>query len=95
MISQIKDALKGRYSPKEFNLNNNAYTVSNDYGGKEMTGITNKTFAKWVNYNNNANFDKKLPYEVIGLNKPWDKKLDEYVKNIIDKEDGVLMEKLT
>ena len=95
IVSKFNDAIKGKgFHIKHINLNNNPYSISNDYGGKDMTGITNKTFAKWVNYTNNANLDKKLPYEVLCLNKPWDEKLDEYVKNIIDKEDGVLMEKL-
>lgn len=94
MITQIRDALKGRYTVKEFNLNNNPYSVSNDYGGKELTGIANKSFAKWANYNSNANLDRKLPYEVIGINKPWNEDLDKYVKNIIEKEDGVFLEKL-
>jgi hypothetical protein len=94
MVTQIKEALKGRYTPKEFNLNNNPYTISNDYGGKEMTGIADKTFAKWVNYNSNANFDKSLPYEVIGMNKAWNEDIEKYVKNIIEKQDGVFMEKL-
>lgn len=95
IVSQIKDALKGRsFTIKQFDLNNNPYTVSNDYGGKEMTGIVNKSFAKYVTYNNNALLDKKLPFEAIGLNKPWNEELDKYVKNIIEKEEGILINRL-
>ena len=94
MLNQIKDALKGRFTTKEFHLSNNPYSVTNDYGGKEMTGIADKSFAKWAVYNNNANLDKKLPYEVIGLNKSWNEDIDKYVKNIIEKQDGVFLEKL-
>jgi hypothetical protein len=95
MVSMIRDAFKGRITTKEFNINNNPYSVSNDYGGKEMTGLQNKAYSKYVNLNNNACADRKLPYEVIGINKPWDEKLDEFVKkNIIEKEAGVFMGKL-
>ena len=35
MVTQIKDAFKGRITPKIFELNNSPYSVSNNYGGKE------------------------------------------------------------
>ena len=57
--------------------------------------MANKNFTKWVNYNLNASSDKNSPYEVVGINKPWNEDLDKYVQNIIDKEDGVFMNKLT
>lgn len=60
-VSMIRDALKGRFNPKVFELNNNPYSISNDYGGKENTGIANHTFAKWVNYNFNASSEKNCP----------------------------------
>lgn len=94
MISMIRDALKGRYTTKEFTLNSNPYSVSNDYEGKEFTGLQNKQFNQWKNLNINASFDKQLPYEVIGINKPWDEDVEKYVKNIIDKENGVFLGKL-
>lgn len=94
MVSQIKDAFKGRIVTTEFDLNNNPYAVSNDYGGKDNTGIANQTFSKWANLNINASADKKLPYEVIGINKPWDKDLERYIQNIINKEQGLFMTKL-
>lgn len=95
MVTQIKDAFKGRIVTDVFELNNNPYSVSNDYGGKDKTGIANKTFAKWVNFNLNASLNKKLPYEVIGMNKPVDEDLEEYLQKIIDKENGLFMNKLT
>lgn len=95
LVTMIKDALKGRFSPKIFELNNTPYSVTNNYGGKENTGIANQTFAKWVNYNFNASVDKNLPYEVIGISKPWNEDLEKYVQNIIQKEKGLFMNKLT
>ena len=95
MVTQIKAAFEGRITTSVFELNNSPYSVSNNYGGKENTGMANKNFAKWVNYNLNAFSDKNSPYEVVGLNKPWNEDLDKYVQNIIDKEDGVFMNKLT
>lgn len=95
MVTQIKDAFKGRITTKVFELNNSPYSVSNNYGGKEKTGLSNKNFAKWVNFNSNVSLDKNLPYEVVGLNKPWNEDLDKYVQNIIDKEEGLFMNNLT
>ena len=95
MVNQIKDAFKGRIKTKVFELNNSPYSVSNNYEGKDNTGFANKNFAKWVNYNLNASIDKNLPYEVIGLTKPWDEALNKYIQNIIDKEDGLFMNKLS
>lgn len=94
-VSMIRDALKGRFDPKIFELNNNPYSVSSDYGGKENTGITNPTFAKWVNFNFNASNEKNLPFEVIGINKPWNGDLEKYVQHIIKKEDGLFLNKLS
>jgi len=96
LISQFtKSLLNTGVIPKTFELNNNPYTISNDYGGKDNTGIANHTFAKWVNFNFNAVIDKKLPYEVIGINKPWSEDLEKYVKNISEKEKGLFLSKLT
>jgi len=94
MILMVRDALKGRYSTKEFTLNNNPYSVTNEYGGKDFTGLQNKQFNQWKNFNSNACLDKKLPYEVIGINKEWNEDVDKYVKNIIDKENGIFLAKL-
>ena len=90
-VSQIKDAFKGRIETEVFELNNSPYNISNDYGGKDKTGISNQTFAKWVNYNLNSSVDKKLPFEVIGINKPWNKDLEKYVENSIKKEAGLFL----
>jgi hypothetical protein len=94
MISMVRDAIKDRFTTKEFTLNNNPYYVTNDYGGKDYTGLQNKQFNQWKNMNINASLDKKLPYEVIGINKAWNEDVDKYVKNIIDKEKGVFLGKL-
>jgi hypothetical protein len=94
MISMVRDALKGRYTTKEITLNNNPYSVTNAYGGKDFTGLQNKQFNQWKNLNLNASLDKKLPYEVIGINKVWNEDVDKYVKNIIDKENGIFLGKL-
>lgn len=94
MISMVRDALKDRYTTKEFTLNNNPYSVTNEYGGKDYTGLQNKQFKQWKNLNLNASLDKKLPYEVIGINKVWNEDVDKYVKNIIDKENGIFLGKL-
>lgn len=94
MISMVRDALKDRYTTKEFTLNNNPYSVTNEYGGKDYTGLQNKEFNQWKNLNLNASLDKKLPYEVIGINKVWNEDVDKYVKNIIDKENGIFLKKL-
>lgn len=94
-VSLIEDALKGRFNTKIFKLNNNPYSVSNNYGGTENTGITNTTFAKWVNLNINASKERKLPFEVIGLNKPWDDGLEKYIQNIIMKENGLFLNNLS
>jgi hypothetical protein len=95
MVTQIKDAFKDRITTSVFELNNSPYIVSNNYAGKRNTGMANKNFAKWSTYNLNASLDKNLPYEVVGLNKPWNEDLDKYVQNIIDKEDGLFMNKLS
>ncbi len=94
MISMVRDALKDRYTTKEFTLNNNPYSVTNNYGGKDFTGMQNKQFNQWKNFNSNACLDKKLPYEVIGINKVWNEDVDKYVQNIIDKENGIFLAKL-
>lgn len=94
MVSLIREALKGRYSPKVFELNNTPYTISNDYGGKENTGINNQQFSKWVNYNFNGYKESNLPYEVIGINKTWDDKTEKYIQNIISKENRLFLSKL-
>lgn len=94
MISMVRDALKDRYTTKEFTLNNNPYSVTNNYGGKDFTGMQNKQFNQWKNFNSNACLDKKLPYEVIGINKKWNEDVDKYVQNIIDKENGIFLAKL-
>jgi len=94
-VSMIKDALKGRFNTKEFELNNNPYTVSNNYEGKENTGIANPSFAKWVNFNLNTASEKKMPYEVIGINKPWNDDLERYIQNIIKKENSLFLNKLS
>ncbi len=94
MVTLIKDSFKGRINTKTFELNNNPYKVSNNYGGKENTGLSNKNFSKWVNYNFNGFSDKKLPFEVIGFNKPLNEDLDKYIQNIKDKEDGLFINKL-
>ena len=94
MISMVRDALKDRYTTKEFTLNNNPYSVANEYGGKDYTGLQNKQFNQWKNLNLNASLDNKLPYEVIGINKVWNEDVDKYVKNIIDKENGIFLGKL-
>jgi hypothetical protein len=94
MISMVRDALKDRFTTKEFNLNNNPYSVTNEYGGKDYTGLQNKQFNQWKNLNLNASVDNKLPYEVIGINKVWNEDVDKYVKNIIDKENGIFLGKL-
>jgi hypothetical protein len=94
MVTQIKDSFKGRIVTKTFELNNNLYKVSNNYGGKDNTGLSNKNFSKWVNYNFNGFSEKNLPFEVIGFNKPLDEELDKYIQNIRDKEDGLFINKL-
>ena len=95
LVSQVKDAIKGRgFNLKTFELNNDPFTVSNEYGGKDNTGIANQTFAKWVNFNLNGFADSKMAYEVIGVNKPWGEDLEKYVQNIIQKENGLFMNKL-
>ena len=96
LITMVKDALKGRYETKVFELNNTPYSVANNYGGKDNTGIVNKSLSQRVNYNLNAYAESKLPYEVIGINIPWDKKIDEDIlQKIITKEDALFLNKLT
>jgi hypothetical protein len=56
--------------------------------------LQNKQFNQWTNLNQNASLDKNLPYEVIGINKVWNEDVDKYVKNIIDKENGIFTGKL-
>ncbi|MBM3402101.1 MAG: hypothetical protein FJY21_07300 [Bacteroidetes bacterium] len=80
MISMVRDALKGRYTTSEFTLSNNPYTVSNDYGGKDNTGLLIKAIQDQKNFNKNMCLDKNLPYEVIGLKTDWEK-VDKYLKS--------------
>lgn len=94
-VSLIRDALKGRFNTKIFELNNNLYSVANNYGGRENTGITNSTFAKWVNLNINGSNVRNLPFEVIGINKTWDDGLEKYIQSIIKKDNGLFLNKLT
>jgi hypothetical protein len=95
IVIKVNEAFKGE-DFKNFELNNTPYSVANNYGGKDNTGIVNKDFAKWATYNLNASADSNLPYEVIGINKPWsEEKLEKYVQKIITKEDGLFLNKLT
>ena len=95
IIFRLKNALDGdKIIYTEFHLNNCPYTITNNYGGKQLTGIINNSLSKYVNYSNNANLDKQLPYEVIGINKAWNDNLDKYIKNIIKNEAGEFMGKL-
>jgi hypothetical protein len=95
MVSMIRDAFKGRYTTKEFTLSNDPYTVSNDYGGKDKTGIQNKSISSLTHLIHNANLDKKLPYEVIGIQRPWDKDFDEKVQNyVVKQESGIFLSNL-
>ncbi len=94
-VSMIKDAIDKRFNTKAFELNNSLFTVSNNYGGKDNTGIANPAFAKWVNLNINASDEKKMPYEVIGINKPWNDDLEKYIQNIIKKENHLFLSRLT
>lgn len=95
LASVLSAALGGNFATKVFELNNNPYKVSNDYGGKDQTGVANSTFARWVNYNLNASNDKKLPFEVIGVNKAWDDGLEKYIQDIIKRQDGLFLNKLS
>jgi|GEM_PF-2191746 len=96
LVSQFTKSLQNTgIEPSTFELNNNPYIVSNDYGGNDNTGIANKTFAKWVNSNKNGLLNGNSPYEFIGVNKPWDESLGKYVNNIIEKEKGLFLSKLT
>lgn len=36
-----------------------------------------------------------MPYEVIGINKPWNDNLEKYIQNIIKKENGLFLHKLS
>ena len=94
-VSLIKDVLRGKANLLEFTLDNNPYSASNNYEGKESTGIANATFAKWVNLNINASAEKKLPFEVIGISKPWNNDLEKYIQNIIKKDNGLFLSKLS
>lgn len=93
MISKVRVALKNSHNTtKEFTLNNNPYAVWNEYGGKDYTGLQNKQFMQNKNLNINASLNKNLPYEVIGIGKSWDEKIDEVVtKYIINKENGIFL----
>jgi hypothetical protein len=93
MISKVRYELKD-YNHKEFTLNNNPYSVTNDYGSKDSTGLQNRNFKKWKNFNSNACMDKKLPYEVIGIDKAWNEDVDTRVKDIINNENGIFLAKL-
>lgn len=95
LVSMIKDAIGNRFNTKIFELTNNPFSVSNNYGGKDNTGIANPTFAKWVNLNFNASAEKKMPFEVIGINKAWDGDLEKYIQNIIKKDNGLFLSKLS
>jgi hypothetical protein len=95
MVSMIRDAFKGRYTTKEFTLSNNPYTVSNDYGGKDKTGIQNNRISSLTHLIHNANLDKKIPYEVIGIKKPWDAAFDELIhKRVLKQESGIFLSNL-
>lgn len=96
LISQFTRSLQNTETKsKTFELTNNSFTVSNDYGGNAKTGISNIAFEKWINSNKNGLVIEKLPYEFIGINKPWDDGLDKYVTNIIEKESGLFLSKLS
>lgn len=94
MVTMVREVLKNRFSTKEFTLNNNPYAIRNEYEGKDFCGLQNKQFNQWKNLNINASQDKQLPYEVIGIKNPWLENVDKYVKNIIEKEDGIFLGKL-
>ncbi len=96
MISKVRNVLKiNNLKPCEFTLNNNPYTIFNRYGGKDNTGLQNKQFIQNKTLNINACLDKNLPYEVIGIKKPWDEKIDQVVTKYINgKENRIFMAKL-
>ena len=96
LISQFKQSLQntGVY-PKTFELNSNPYSVSNNYDGTSNTAVANKAFEKWVNANKKGLQNGNLPYEFIGVNKPWDESLGKYVTNIIDNENGIFLSRLS
>ena len=97
LVYQVKDAIKGRgFNFKTFELNNDPFTVFNNYGGKDNTGIHNKQFIQQTNFNLNTCLDKKLPFEVIGIMQPWNEKLDKELisKYIIQKDNGLFMNNL-
>ncbi len=82
------EALKGRsVSYQTYDLNPNPYSVRNEYGGKENTGIKSSTFSKFVNANINGLADSKQPFEFIGLNKSWNEDLAKQIDNYIIKVD--------
>ena len=91
LITQIEDALKGRFNPKRFDLTNNPYKISNDYGGKELTGL-GMDLQKQVTTNLNG-FNTNKQFEFINIGKfNW-----EYLNKTISNpkyKDDVFLSKL-
>ncbi len=85
LITQIVDAFKGRFNPKRFDLTNNPYTLSNEYGGKELTGIGMDLQKQVTSSYNGLNFKK--PFEFINIGKYNWEYLDKTIKNPKYKDD--------
>ncbi|MBN8547411.1 MAG: hypothetical protein J0L60_14855 [Ignavibacteria bacterium] len=94
LVKKVEDALAGRNATKKFELGGTPFILKNKYDGNESSGIANKEFKKWVNYNFNGLKENGDRFEVIGINKVWNDDLEEYVKNIIEKENGVFLSNL-
>jgi len=94
IVSQVKAALEGRNFTKTFELGGHPFSISNNYSGKEGTGIASKYFQKWVKFNYNGISSNGNMFEVIGINKPWNDDFQKYIDNIIQKEDRVFLRKL-
>lgn len=94
MVSFVKDALAGRNYTKEFTMGGKPFEIQTKYPSNDATGIANSTFQKWINFHYNGLNELRERFEVIGINKPWNEDLDEYIKIIIQKENRVFLSNL-
>ena len=88
LITHIEDAVTGRFTPKRFDLTNNPYLLTNEYGGKELTGLGMDLQKQVTSTLNGLNVNK--PFEFINIGKFNWEYIDKTINNPKYKDDVFL-----
>jgi hypothetical protein len=96
LSQKFVDALNGRgVNYKTFDLNTNPFTITNDYGGVDKTGLANRLVGYAKTNKNGFLLKPEKPFEFIGIKKTWDKSFDkDNIQKIIKESSGVFLNKL-